>query len=65
MAEADFSLRGMHVYIDLCCRHFQEQQDDRIDAGRNDISIGFGERVLDQAVADEASVDEDENRIAV
>ena len=55
----------MHIHIDLGGRQFQKQQHHWIYARRDDISIRLGERVLYQAIADEASVDEHENRIAV
>ena len=65
LPEADFGFRGMDVDIHLAGRQFEKQQHDRIDRGRNDVAIGLGESVLDQAVANQAAVDEDENRIAI
>src|SRR5579863_464971 len=55
----------MNIDVHFRRRHFEEQQDDRVDRGWNDVAVGLGERVLDKAVANQASVDEDVNRIAV
>src|SRR5579863_5291161 len=55
----------MNIDVHFCRRHFEEQQDDRVDRGWNDVAVGFGERVLDESVANQASVDEDVNGIAV
>src|SRR5580693_1009913 len=55
----------MDVDIDLAGRQLKKQQHYGIDRWRNDVAIGLGESVLDEAVANEAAVDEDENRIAI
>jgi hypothetical protein len=65
LAETNFGFRGMNVDVDFSRRHFEEQQHHGIDRGRNNVAIGLGERVLHQAVADEASIHEYENRVAI
>src|SRR5580693_7215548 len=55
----------MDVDIDLAGRQFEKQQHYRVDRGRNDVAICLSESVLDEAVANQAAVDEDENRIAI
>src|SRR5580700_510514 len=55
----------MDVDIDLARGQFEEQQHYGIDRGRNYIAIGLGEAVLDEAVADQAAVNEDVDRIAI
>ena len=61
LAEANFRFRGMNVDVDFARRHFEEQQHDGINRGRNNVAISLGEGVLHQAVADEASADEYED----
>ena len=34
-------------------------------SGRQDVAVGLGERVLDETVADEPAVNENENRVAI
>ena len=65
LAEANFGLRGMHVHIDFRIRHFDEQQHHGEDRGRQDVAIGFRQRMLNQAVADQAAIDECVDRIPV
>src|SRR5579884_2616395 len=65
LAEANFGLRGMHVDVDLGRRHLQEEQDDRKNRGRQDVAVSLGDRVLDQAIANQAAIYENENRVAV
>ena len=65
LAEAHFSLRRMHIDIDFAGRHLQKQQHHGINRGRNDVAVGFGQRVLHQAVANQAPVDEYVDRIAI
>src|SRR5271155_3786239 len=55
----------MDVDIDLARRQFEKQQHHRVDRGWNDVAVGFGEPVLHEAVANQAAVDEDEDRVAV
>src|ERR1700685_827185 len=55
----------MNADITLAGRQFEEQQDYWIDRGRDYVAIGLGEPMLDETVADEAAVDEDEDRIAI
>ena len=59
LAKADFSLRRMHVDVDFAGRHVEKQQHHRENRGRQDVAIGLDDGVLDEAVADQASVDED------
>ena len=55
----------MHVDVDFGERHLEEQQDYGIDRWRHDVAVRLGKRMLYDAVANEASVDEDENRVAI
>ena len=55
----------MDVDIHLARRQFQKQQHHRIHRRRNDVAVGLGQSVLDEAVANQPAVDEDENRIAI
>src|SRR5215469_588888 len=55
----------MHVDVDFGERHLEEQQDYGIDRWRHDVAVRLGKRMLYDAVANEAPVDEDENRVAI
>src|SRR5690348_11007860 len=55
----------MNVDVNFGRGHFKKQQHHGVDGGRQHVAIGLGESVLHQAVADEASVDEDEDGVAV
>ena len=65
LAEADFGFGGMDVDVDLLRRHLEEEEDDGIGGGREDVAVGLGERVEDELVADEALVDEDVDGVAI
>jgi hypothetical protein len=65
LAEADFGFCGVDVDVDFVRRHFEEEEDDGEGGGRNDVAIGLHDGVDDEAVADEALVDEDVDGIAV
>jgi hypothetical protein len=65
LAEADFGLGGVDVDVDFVRGHFEEEQDDGEGGGRNDVAVGLNDGVNDEAVADEALVDEDVDGIAV
>ena len=65
LAEADFGLRGMHIDVHFAAGQVEKQQHHRENRGRQDVAVGLDDGVLDQAVADQASVDEDVNRIAI
>src|SRR5215469_11466636 len=55
----------MHVDVDFGERHLEEQQDYRIDRWGHDVAVRLGKRVLYDAVANQASVDKDENGVAI
>src|SRR5207342_3074182 len=65
LAKADFCLRRMHVDVDFTCRQIEEQQHHGENRGWKDVAVSLDDRVLNKAVADEASVDEDVDRVAV
>src|SRR5208283_606175 len=65
LTETDLGFRGMNVNVDFHCGHFQKKQNYRMDGWRQDVAISFGERVLDEAVANQAAIHKNENRIAV
>ena len=65
MAKADFGFRGVDIDIHLSAVAFEKQQRKRETGRRHQVAIGGGEPVQNQAVADEPSVDEDIDGIAV
>jgi hypothetical protein len=65
LAETDFGFCGMDVDVDFMGRHFEEEQDDGERGGRDDVAVGLNDGMNDEAVADEALVDEDVDGIAV
>jgi hypothetical protein len=65
LAEADFGLGRMDVDVDLVRGHLEEDEDNGKRCGRDDVAIGFADRVQDEAVADEALVDEDVDGVAI
>src|SRR5262249_17904712 len=65
LAEADFCLGWMHIRIDLGSWKLQEQENHRKNGWRKNVAIGFGQRVLHKTVANQPSVHEDEDGVAV
>src|SRR5664280_448570 len=65
LPKAHLGLGGMHVDVNLGEGHLQEQQHDRENRRRNDVAVSLGEGVLHHAIANQAAIDEDENRVAV
>ena len=65
LAEADLGFGGVHVDVELLRREFEEEEDDRKTGGRDDVAVGLGEGVEDEAIADEAAVGKDVNGVAV
>ena len=65
LAEADLGFCGMDVHVHFFRRHIEEQEHHRRAGGRNDVAIGFGDGVEQQAVADKTLVDEDVDRVAI
>ena len=65
LAEADFGLGGVDVDVDLLRRHLEEEQDDGVRGGWEDVAVGLVEGVEDELVADEALVDEDVDGVAI
>ena len=65
VAEAHLGLRRVHVDVHLLRVALEEQQRERIRRRRHQVVIRRGERVQQQAVANQAAVDEDEDRIAI
>ena len=63
--EAHLGLRRMHVDVHLFGVALQKQQRERIARGRHQVVIRRGKRVQHQAVADQAAVDENVDRIAI
>src|SRR5437667_4064968 len=55
----------MNVNVNLTAGQLQKKEYYREHRGRNDIPVGFSERVLDDAVANQASVDKHVNGIAI
>src|SRR5437667_10413250 len=55
----------MNVNVNLTAGQLQKKEHYREHRGRNDIPVGFSERVLDDAVANQASVDKHVNGIAI
>ncbi len=65
LAEADLGFGGVDIDVDLLRGHLEEEENDRVGGGRDDVAVGLGEGVEDELVADEALVDEDVDRVAV
>jgi hypothetical protein len=65
LAEADFGFCGMDVDVDFVRRHFEEEKDDGERGRGDDVAVGLHDGVDDEAVADEALVNEDVDGIAV
>ena len=65
LAEADFGLRRVHIDVHFAAGQIEKQQHHRENRGRQDVAVSLDDGVLDQAVADQASIDEDVNRVAV
>src|ERR1700751_6065736 len=55
----------MNIHVHFFTGDFQEEQDHRKNRGRQNITVSLRECVLDQAIANEAAVNEYENRVAV
>src|SRR4051812_32906767 len=55
----------MNIDVDFGVGHFEKDENNRKNCGRNNVAIGVAERVLDEAVADEASIDEGVDGVAV
>src|SRR5213080_4364044 len=55
----------MNVNVNLTAGQLQKKEYYREHRGRNDIPVGFSERVLDEAIANQASVDKHVNGIAI
>ena len=65
LAKADLSFRGMNIDIDFGVRHLEKKEHDGKNRRRKNVAIGLGERVLDDAVANEASINERVDGIAI
>ena len=65
LPETDLGLRRVHIHIHFGSRHLNKEQDHRIHGRRQNVAIGLGNRMLNEAVANQASVDENKNRIAI
>ena len=55
----------MHVGVNLGVGQFDKEQHHRKHRGRQDIAVSIGERMLDMAVAHQASIHESENGITI
>src|SRR5579864_8857642 len=65
MLEAHFGFRRMNVYIDIFVRNRQEQNHYRKSSRGQDIPVCLADRMKNDLVADQPSVDEEEHRIPV
>ncbi len=65
MAEADFGFGGVDVDVNLGVIAVEEDQRKGVAGGGNEVVIGAGEGVQEQLVANEATVDEEVDRVAV
>ncbi len=65
LPKADFGFRRVHVDIHFAAGQIEKQQHHREDGGRQNVAISLDDGVLDEAVADQASVDEDVDRVAI
>ena len=55
----------MDIDVHFAAGQVEKQQHHREDRRRQDVAVGLDEGVLDEAVADQASVHEDVDRVAV
>src|SRR5208282_1168306 len=55
----------MHIDVDFGSRHLDKKQNHRKYRRRQDVAIGLGDGVLNEAVANQASIHENVNRIAI
>ena len=55
----------MHIHIHFGGRHLDKKQDHGKHRRRQNIAIGLGDGMLNEAVANQPSIDENENRIAI
>src|SRR4029077_20020696 len=65
LAKTYFGLRGMHIDVDFTAGQVYKHQHRGVDRSRQNIAVGLGDGVLDQAVADETSVDENVDGVAI
>src|ERR1022692_2421884 len=65
LPKAPLGLRGMHIHIHLARRQLQKQQHHRIHRRRNNISISLRQPMLYQPVANQPSIHEYINRVAI
>ena len=61
LPETHLGLLRMHVDIDLLRRHLDKKQNHGIDRWRQNVAIGLGDPVLNETVANEASIHENKN----
>ena len=55
----------MDIHVHFLWRHLEKEQHDGRTGGRNDVAVGLGDGVEQQAIADEPLVDEDVDRVAI
>ena len=65
MPEAHLDLRGMNVHVHFLGGQIEKEQDRGKHRGRQNVAVGFVNRVQDQAVAHQPPVHENVNSIAV
>src|SRR6185312_12791779 len=65
MAKTDLRFGWMHVYVNFACVAMQEQQSERVAAGRHQVVIGGRDRVQQDAVTNQTAIDEQKNRVAI
>ena len=65
LPETHLGLRRMHIHIDFGGRHLDEKQNHRIDRRRQNAAIRFGDGMLNEAIANQPSIHENKNRIAI
>ena|GEM_PF-3332497 len=58
--EADFAFCGMDIDVDECWWHVEEQEADGVSSDHQESAVGFFESVLEAAILDPASVEEEE-----
>ena len=63
--EAHFDFGWMHVDVDFFVRHVEKQQRSGKDCRRQDVAVGFVNRVEDQPVAHQAAVHKNVDAVAV
>ena len=65
LAKTDLGFRGMNVDVHFFRRQFKKQQYHGIHCRRQDVAVSVREGVLNQAIANQAAIHENIDRVAI